>query len=220
MNRAELNRTVWMELQKEARVKVAGDYDMCVRQWREESCKLVTERTRVHGEATEDYKNLSDDEMLHVLVHVRTGNLPERKFPNGAVPATADQRKKIRYLSLQCALHYYTWLNVEIANEDTGEIYTPSQLKAEANRQFKKGKLEKALLHTLHTKWIHPTIHEWLWESGLRYQLRMPKNMEYLKWEDLKQEEASVLIQRFSKMHNAVITRYDTSAQDNGYKNN
>jgi hypothetical protein len=153
---------------------------------------------------TADYADLSDAEMHAVLRYIQTGVLPDAKYPLQS-HATAEQVSKLRWLCMECALTQFTFVGIDF--EEEGITLTGDALKHLARARWMQKRLRGNLYNIIHAKWIHPVLHRFLQQGGLRYKANYPKNDQYFHWSDLKFDEANYLIQRVAKMYNQHLTR-------------
>lgn len=203
MSRSELNKKIWILLRKRY-IPGPLSEEEAIRVMREEWCADLTKRTRPEGMHTSDYNDLSDSELSQLLHCVQFNSLPLHKYPLPAM-ASREQVAKLRFLAMECALAQFTFNGISIVED--GKTIEGAELKYIAQLRWKAKALRGAIYNTIHTKWIHPLMHRWLQEGGLRYAKRYPANTEYFHWADLNNDEASYLIQRFSKMYNTGISR-------------
>lgn len=201
LDRKKMASMIWLELKKN--YKGGTDEATAVRMMREDACRTITERTRPGGMAESDYANLSDDELWKVYRLIRFQEMPLFQFPLKEF-ASAAQTKKLRWAAMECALESFDFRGVSYTIDNARTI-SGVELANYAKMLWRGHRLSGSLYSLIHTKWIHPIMHRWLFEGCLRYENRMPKNPEYFHWPDLQMDEAQYLIERFEAMYNTQV---------------
>ncbi len=208
--RKNLNYLIFNEARKDAAPigKKAYKSDEDARVTRDGACLLVTERTRV--KRTAEYTELTIDELEAVLKYLRQGagvldTLKLIKEDNKGKFATKAQKGKLHLVAMTAALHF---AEMDVAISVGGKFVTGEELRIEMKRLFGEGNLKGAASKHLYEKWIHPKIHTFLAEGGLRYHEKYPTKDYYLNWHEITREEADVLIVRFTKIIGEIETRY------------
>ncbi len=203
--RKELNRQLWFAAYKDC--GTMNDNQSVV--WkREGACLQITQRTRVVP--TSDYRDLTIEELEYAIKFLRAGagildKLKLIEDDNKGKWATKKQLGNMHRLAQNCAVHYAP---VDVVVQCGDLELTGDDLRKEMKSAFERGKLTGYIQKHIYANWINPKIHEMLKQAGLRYHVKYPKAIYFVKWDEITREEADALIVRFQKMANEIQERY------------
>ena len=210
--RKTLNKHLWNAAYKQCG---AMNDDQSVTWKREGACLSVTQRTRVTG-ATNDYKELTNDELNSAINYLRNGaseldKLQQIADAHKGKYATQKQIGKLHFLAQTCAIYF---ADVESVKIQCGDLeLTGNDLRKEMCAGFSRGKLTGYIAKYLYSSWINPKIHEFLGQAGFRKGSKV-KATYYIKWDEITREEADALIVRFQKITNEIAERYTPAKRE------